>query len=111
MYVAIGLGVLTKGPIAILLPGAVFAGYLLVHRELGRVRSMMLPAGTLIVAAIIVPWYAALYARDGWEPIKSFIIGENVARYTEGLGVDAIRPVLVLRCRSSSAIRSPGRCS
>ncbi len=92
MYVAIGLGVLTKGPIAILLPGAVFAGYLLVHRELGRVRSMMLPAGTLIVAAIIVPWYAALYARDGWEPIKSFIIGENVARYTEGLGVDAIRP-------------------
>jgi 4-amino-4-deoxy-L-arabinose transferase-like glycosyltransferase len=92
MYVAIGLGVLTKGPIAILLPGAVFAGYLLVHRELGRVRSMMLPAGTLIVAAIIVPWYAALYVRDGWEPIKSFIIGENVARYTEGLGVDAIRP-------------------
>ena len=92
MYVAVGLGVLTKGPIAILLPGAVFAAYLLVHRELGRIRSMLLPAGVLIVAAIVVPWYAALYARDGWEPIKSFIIGENVARYTEGLGVDAIRP-------------------
>jgi 4-amino-4-deoxy-L-arabinose transferase-like glycosyltransferase len=92
MYVAIGLGVLTKGPIAILLPGLVFACYLLLHRELGRVRSMMLPLGTLIVAALVVPWYAALYVRDGWEPIKSFIIGENLARYTEGFGVDAIRP-------------------
>ena len=89
MYVAIGLGVLTKGPIAILLPGLVFAAYLLMHRELGRIRTMMLPLGTLIVAAIVVPWYAALYVRDGWEPIESFIVGENVARYTEGLGVDA----------------------
>ena len=91
MYAAVGLGVLTKGPIAILLPGAVFAVYLLVHREPGRVRTMLLPAGALIVAAIVVPWYAALYVREGWEPIKSFILGENVARYTEGVGVDSDR--------------------
>jgi len=91
MYAAVGLGVLTKGPIAILLPALVIAGYLLVHREVGRIRSLMLPAGCLIVAALVVPWYAALYVRDGWEPIKSFIIGENVARYTDGVGVDAIR--------------------
>jgi 4-amino-4-deoxy-L-arabinose transferase-like glycosyltransferase len=31
--------------------------------------------------------------REGWGPISSFILGENVARYTEGLGVDAERPV------------------
>ena len=91
MYAAIGLGVLTKGPIAIVLPGAVFAAYLVLHRELGRIRQMMLPAGCLIVAAIVAPWYVALYLRDGWQPILSFIVGENVARYTEGVGVDAIR--------------------
>ena len=34
MYVSVGLGVLTKGPVAALLPGLVFAVYLLVHREL-----------------------------------------------------------------------------
>jgi 4-amino-4-deoxy-L-arabinose transferase-like glycosyltransferase len=93
MYLAIGLGVLTKGPIAIALPGVVFASYLLLHRELGRIRSMMLPAGVLIIAAVVVPWYAALYVRDGWEPIRSFLVGENVARYTNGLGVDAVRPL------------------
>jgi 4-amino-4-deoxy-L-arabinose transferase-like glycosyltransferase len=92
MYVAVGLGVLTKGPIAIALPGLVFALYLVSHRELGRVRAMMLPAGVLIVAAIVVPYCAALYARHGWGPIASFIVGENVARYTNGLGVDAARP-------------------
>jgi len=92
MYVAVGLGVLTKGPIAIAVPGLVFALYLLTHRELGRIRTMMLPAGVLIVGAIIVPYCAALYARHGWGPIASFIVGENLARYTDGLGVDAIRP-------------------
>ena len=91
MYVSIGLGALTKGPIAIVLPGAVFAIYLAFHRELGRIRTMMLPAGALIVAALVVPWYAALYARDGWAPIASFLFGENVARYTAGLGVDSER--------------------
>jgi 4-amino-4-deoxy-L-arabinose transferase-like glycosyltransferase len=52
---------------------------------------MMVPAGTLIVAALVVPWYAALYVRAGWGPIASFVVGENVARYTEGIGVDSER--------------------
>lgn len=87
MYVAVGLGTLTKGPVAIALPGLVFGVYLIVHGELKRVRQMMIPAGVLIVLAIVVPWYAALYHRFGWTYITSFFIGENVARYTEGLGV------------------------
>ena len=52
--VCVGLGVLTKGPIAALLPGLVFAIYLVVHRELGRARDMP-PLGTVIVLAIVVP--------------------------------------------------------
>jgi len=87
MYVAVGLGTLTKGPVAIALPGLVFGLYLVLHRDLRRVREMMVPAGALIVLAIVVPWYAALYERSGWTHITSFFIGENVARYTEGLGV------------------------
>jgi 4-amino-4-deoxy-L-arabinose transferase-like glycosyltransferase len=91
MYVAAGLGVMTKGPIAIVLPAIVFGVYLLVYREVGRVRSMMLPAGALIVAALVLPYYAVLYARHGWDPIVSFVVGENVARFTEGVGVDSPR--------------------
>jgi 4-amino-4-deoxy-L-arabinose transferase-like glycosyltransferase len=91
MYVAVGLGTLTKGPIAVVLPGLVFFLYLLVHRELARVRRMMLPAGGAIVLAIVLPWCLALAARNGWGDIVAFILGENVARYTEGYGVDSER--------------------
>ena len=87
MYVAVGLGVLTKGPVAALVPGLVFAVYLLVYGELKRAREMMIPAGVLIVLAIVIPWYAALYQRDGWTYIVSFFVGENVDRYTTGYGV------------------------
>jgi 4-amino-4-deoxy-L-arabinose transferase-like glycosyltransferase len=91
MYVAVGLGVLTKGPVAAALPGLVFAIYLAAHRELPRVKDMMLPLGAVIVLAIVVPWYVALYARDGWTYIGSFFIGENFGRYTQGVGVEQSR--------------------
>ena len=92
MYASIGLGVLTKGPVAIALPGMAFALYLLVRRELPRVREMMLPAGILVIAAIVIPWYAALYHEHGWTYIRSFLINENVERFTSGLGVRQHRP-------------------
>ena len=53
---------------------------------------MLVPLGTVIVLAIVVPWYAALYQQSGWAPIKSFFFGENLARYVEGVGVNADRP-------------------
>jgi 4-amino-4-deoxy-L-arabinose transferase-like glycosyltransferase len=91
MYASVGLGVLTKGPVAAALPALVFAVYLVVHGELQRVREMMIPVGVAIVLAIAVPWYAVLYHRYGWTYITSFFVGENIARYTEGLGVETRR--------------------
>jgi 4-amino-4-deoxy-L-arabinose transferase-like glycosyltransferase len=92
MYVSVGLGVLTKGPIAAALPALVFAIYLIVHGELRRAREMMIPIGALIVVTIVVPWYYALYLRDGWTHIQSFFIGENIGRYTSGIGQQTPRP-------------------
>jgi 4-amino-4-deoxy-L-arabinose transferase-like glycosyltransferase len=91
MYASVGFGMLTKGPVAAVLPGLVFAVYLIVRRELRRVPEMMIPGGALIVAAIVVPWYAMLYDRHGWTYIRSFFLGENVARFAEGYGVDSVR--------------------
>lgn len=92
MYVSVGLGVLTKGPVAAALPGLVFFVYLLVHKELRRVTEMMIPAGVVIVLAIVAPWYVALGQREnGWDHIVSFFIGENFGRFAEGVGVDQDR--------------------
>jgi 4-amino-4-deoxy-L-arabinose transferase-like glycosyltransferase len=86
MYVAVGLGVLTKGPVAVAVPGLVFLVYLIATRQLRRIGRMMLPAGALIVSVVVLPYYAALYSREGWDAIASFLFRENLARYAEGVG-------------------------
>lgn len=94
MYISIGLATLTKGPVAIVVPALAAALYLTVTREWRRIRELMIPLGILIVAAIVVPWYGALYQAHGWTYIKSFLISENVQRYTSGYGVIQKRGVL-----------------
>jgi 4-amino-4-deoxy-L-arabinose transferase-like glycosyltransferase len=96
MYVSVGLGVLTKGPVAAVIPFLVFIAYLAVHRELGRLRDMMIPVGTLIALAIAVPWYVALYQQHGWTYITEFFIGENFDRFTGRIGDRTRGPLFYL---------------
>jgi 4-amino-4-deoxy-L-arabinose transferase-like glycosyltransferase len=83
MYVSIGLGVMTKGPAAAVLPALVIVIYLALHCELRRLRRMMLPYGALIVAAMVSPWYLAVYEQHGWQYISTFILKDNLSRYTQ----------------------------
>ena len=86
MYVAAGFGVLTKGPVAVFLPGLVFFVYLASQKRLRDLRRMMLPLGAVIGLAIVSPWYYMVYREHGLEYIKSFIVGENLERYAEAVG-------------------------
>lgn len=83
MYATIGLGVLTKGPVAMLLPGLAFLLYLALTRSLETVKHLMAPVGVLIIAVIVVPWYGAVYAEHGWKYIEAFILSDNLSRYTQ----------------------------
>ncbi|MEW6211325.1 MAG: glycosyltransferase family 39 protein [Acidobacteriota bacterium] len=83
MYASAGLGVMTKGPVAILLPALAFLIYLAAFKKLSRLREMMLPLGALIVALIVLPWYVAVYKTHGWGYIESFIIRDNLSRFAE----------------------------
>jgi 4-amino-4-deoxy-L-arabinose transferase-like glycosyltransferase len=83
MYAFIGLGVITKGPVALALPAAALFIYLAVYRQLDRLRELMLPAGLAVVAAIVLPWYLAIYSQHGWTHIEAFILKDNLSRYTQ----------------------------
>ncbi|MFY9609609.1 MAG: glycosyltransferase family 39 protein [Blastocatellia bacterium] len=83
MYASIGLGVLTKGPIAVLLPAVAFFIYLAAYRRLTKIRELMLPAGVAIIAVIVLPWYLAVYAQHGWGYIQDFILRDNFSRFAE----------------------------
>jgi 4-amino-4-deoxy-L-arabinose transferase-like glycosyltransferase len=90
MYAAIGLGVLTKGPIALGLPALVGLIWLARERRLSDLRRLSLVPGALIVLAIVVPWWAAIYNLHGAERVVDFWIGENLGRY--GTTITADRP-------------------
>lgn len=83
MYVCIGLGVLTKGPVAAALPAAALVIYLIFRGRLDRLREMMLPAGLIVIAALVLPWYIAIYYQHGWSHIEAFILKDNLSRYTQ----------------------------
>lgn len=89
MYVTVGLAFMTKGPIAVVLPAGVLLVYLVLERRLGDLRRLMLPTGALVIAAIVVPWYALLYVEHGWVYIWSFFVEENLFRYTAPYGATA----------------------
>src|SRR5688572_14347724 len=63
MYAAAGLGVLSKGTVAIVLPAVAFFVYLLWQGRLRDIGRMYLVTGSLIVIAIVAPWYVMVYAE------------------------------------------------
>lgn len=83
MYLMVGLGLMTKGPVAAVLPTIAFTIYLALTHQLKKIGEMMLPSGLLIVAALVLPWYVAIYFEHGFGYIKTFIVQDNISRYTE----------------------------
>ena len=85
-YVWIALGVLTKGPIALIVPGAVTFLYCASRLEWRQwLRSVFDPVGWIILAVLVVPWYAAALAIHGQNFIDGFILKHNVKRFTGSL--------------------------
>lgn len=83
-YVFIGLGLLTKGPIAVLIPGTVSFLYALIMGQWKRFWQLMLnPIGWIITLAIALPWYVLEYLDQGMLFIDGFIFKHNVSRFSE----------------------------
>jgi 4-amino-4-deoxy-L-arabinose transferase-like glycosyltransferase len=81
--IASALAVLTKGPVGLVLPGAIVGAYLLAQRELSRVWDRRLVHGVLAWILVAVPWYAIVTAETRGEWLKAFIIDENLNRAAE----------------------------
>ncbi|MFN8390330.1 MAG: glycosyltransferase family 39 protein [Bdellovibrionota bacterium] len=80
-FFTLGLGMLTKGPVAIVIAGIGIAVWLLLNRRLGRIWSE-LPWGSGIGVFLLtwVPWYAvAELHHPGF--LKYFFINENLLRF------------------------------
>jgi 4-amino-4-deoxy-L-arabinose transferase-like glycosyltransferase len=99
-YAALGLGVLAKGPVAVLLPVLSLGGFHLLRGRGNEWRSWN-PARLWIAAAVALPWYAVCTLANGWQFIQVFFINQNVERFTttihgHGRSLFYFIPVLLL---------------
>jgi 4-amino-4-deoxy-L-arabinose transferase-like glycosyltransferase len=77
-----GLGFLTKGPVAVFFPGLVSLLFFWSEGALGRWRQAILsPLGWLIFVLTAGPWYLAVYLDDGGGFFRSFFLHHNAERF------------------------------
>ena len=79
--VLLGLGLLTKGPIAWIYFGALLVATALVERRLPRIFTIFGLWGTISAFAVGLSWFFFVYLREGLEPLKWFFLRENLQRF------------------------------
>ena len=76
-----GAGFLTKGPVAVVIPGAVWLAYHAFSRTLKNELRRPWIKSCLVFLLIAAPWYVAIYMVDGAGFFRHFFLRENVARF------------------------------
>ncbi|WP_323141268.1 glycosyltransferase family 39 protein [Massilia phyllosphaerae] len=102
VFLWIGLGLLTKGPVALLVPGAASClGFAAQGRLAAWWRALRDPLGWAILLAVAAPWYLLEYARRGDAFLAGFFMRHNVERFMaplqgHGGGILYYLPALLL---------------
>jgi len=82
-YLWMALGVLTKGPIAVLIALAVSLAYCASQRQWRPWwRAASDPVGWLILLGVAGPWYAAQLLIHGRDFVDGFLVRHNLDRFT-----------------------------
>jgi len=82
-HAAIGLGVLAKGPIAILVPFATTLVYCGLRRDLRTwARAVFDWRALLVLLAIALPWYVIILLQEGRGFAEGFFVKHNIGRFS-----------------------------
>ena len=84
-YVALALGVLAKGPVAVVLVGAPIALEIIFRRNRADLKKLRLLPGSVLFLLIAAPYFLIVYAAAGAGPLRFFFLGENLQRFTGSL--------------------------
>jgi 4-amino-4-deoxy-L-arabinose transferase-like glycosyltransferase len=101
MYGCFGLGLLTKGPIAVALPGLIMLVFLIWTKRFNwaMIRSFQIPAGIIIILLISLPWYWLNYKASNGLWTEGFFFKHNLQRFSdtmEGHGGFFLLPLIMV---------------
>ncbi len=98
--IAFGLGILAKGPVAILLPALSIFLWLCWERKLKEIFSLKILAAAIVMFAVAAPWYFLVHQATKGAWTKGFFIENNLERFSSPMeghgGLFIIIPIFIL---------------
>jgi 4-amino-4-deoxy-L-arabinose transferase-like glycosyltransferase len=80
-FLVLSLAFLVKGPLAVILTLPVVAIFLLTEKNFKVLRARELTIGIVICMAVILPWYIAVYLKEGAPYLYENVIRQNFLRF------------------------------
>jgi 4-amino-4-deoxy-L-arabinose transferase-like glycosyltransferase len=85
-YFIVGIGTLAKGPLGILLPGLVVAGFLAIKRRWDLMVKFAFHPGAVLTLVLAGGWYGLAITRGGEGFVDRQLLQENLKRFFGGSG-------------------------
>jgi 4-amino-4-deoxy-L-arabinose transferase-like glycosyltransferase len=82
----VGIGTLAKGPLGILLPGLVVAGFLTIKRRWDLMVKFAFHPGVVLTLVLAGGWYGLAITRGGEGFVDRQLLQENLKRFFGGSG-------------------------
>jgi 4-amino-4-deoxy-L-arabinose transferase-like glycosyltransferase len=85
-FLVMGLGFLTKGPVAVVVPAATTLIFYISKKDFRTwLRSAFNPIGIVIFLVVALPWYIAQYLHQGDAFIAGFFLKHNIDRFQDAM--------------------------
>lgn len=82
-FVMLALAFMAKGPLAAVLAIPVIILYLISEKRLSALLTRHTAFGILVFLAVILPWYCAVYLKQGYPYLYENILRQNFLRFFE----------------------------
>ena len=82
-FIMLALAFMTKGPLSAALAIPVIVLYLITGKRMSVIFTRHTLFGLIVFLAVIVPWYAAVYLKEGYPFLYENILRQNFLRFFE----------------------------
>ena len=86
VFLWLSLGILTKGPVALIIPACAFGFWVLLSNQWPLFWSAIQSwAGWALMIVLLTPWLIGVYDAQGYSFFENFILRHNVERFSGNL--------------------------